>query len=83
MFGQHHHAAFGGITADDFESVAKMFSDDRDDIPFNVTRYLNYDEMKKRKIKGKDIVKETVVVMAKDREMAAKMVTNAVEAEPI
>ena len=74
---------FKEITADEFESIAKMFSDDRDDIPFNVTRYLNYDEMKKRKIKGKDIVKETVIVMAKDREMAAKMVTNAVEAEPI
>ena len=78
-----NHMQFRTISSDEFEAIAHLFDDDRDDIPFKVTRYLDYDEMKARKIKRKHLVKETIEVMAKDIEDAGKKVTNAIEVEMV
>lgn len=74
---------FREISDDEFERMAEMFRDDRDEIPFKVTRYLSYDEMKKcKKTRSKQPVKDTVQVMARDCEEAMSKVTNAIEVEP-
>lgn len=75
---------FYEISEDMFGEVSAMFSDDRETVPFKVTRYLTYQEMKDKKIKWKDKpVEESVTVMAKDLHEAAKMVDNAVSVEPV
>ena len=74
---------FKEIPQQEFEDVARLFLDDREDIPFRVTRYLTCDEIKERKIKEDGLVKETVEVMARDMREAAKKVVNAIEVERI
>lgn len=70
---------FKEINKDDFVRVAKLFFDDRDDIPFEVTRFLDEKEIKERKIKKKFLVKETVTVMAKDYTEAFAKTKNAID----
>ena len=75
---------FYEISADTFGEVSAIFADDREPVPFKVTRYLTYQEMKDRKVKWKDkLVEESVTVMAKDSHEAAKMVDNAISVEPV
>lgn len=74
---------FKEIPQQEFKDVARLFLDDREDIPFRVTRYLTCDEIKERKIKEDGLVKETVEVMARDMREAAKKVVNAIEVERI
>ena len=73
---------FKEISQDEFESVARLFRDDREDIPFKVRRFMDFDEMKQRKIKGKKFAEETVIVMAKDADCAAKKTSNVLSVEP-
>ncbi len=74
---------FREITKSEFISVSQLFADDREDVPFKVTRYLDYDEMKSRKLKGGTLVTETIEVMAKDIEEASKKVTNVHTVVPV
>ena len=73
------HIQFKEIAKKDFDRVAKLFQDDRSEITFIATRYLTWDEMKKRKIKGSEPVKEDVKVMAKDMQDACKKLTNVID----
>ena len=78
---------FKEITEEEFNQMARLFQDDRDDREFKVTRYLDADELKSRKrserknlIKvGRYLTKEIVTVMAKDSDEAMKKCTNAIE----
>lgn len=79
---------FREISESEMESVVRLFKDDRDDRPFKVTRYLTYEEIKERKVKGKKVkkteerlVQEEVVVMAKDIDEAAKVLPNTINVE--
>ena len=80
---------FKEITDEEFNQMARLFRDDRDDREFKVTRYLDADELKSRKrserknlIKiGRYLAKEIVTVMAKDSEEAMNKCTNAIEVE--
>ena len=76
------HIQFKEISEEEFNRVAGLFVDDRDDMEFLVTRYLSYEEMKKkRKSTRKGLVKEQVTVMAKDGDEAMKKVENAIDVE--
>lgn len=80
---------FKEITEEEFNQMARLFQDDRDDREFKVTRYLDADELKSRKrserknlIKaGRHLTKEIVTVMAKDSEDAMTKCTNAIEVD--
>lgn len=77
---------FREITEEDFKAVADLFTDDREPVPFKVTRYLNYEEMKSRRLltkyrKEKTLLTETVVVPALDVSDACTKVTNVKEVE--
>ena len=73
---------FKEITKEEFERVSELFMDDREDRPYLVTRYLSYEEMKKkRKSPKKGLVKEQVTVMAKEAEEALKKVENSIDVE--
>lgn len=75
---------FREITKQDFDAVVSVFEDDRDPIDFKVTRYMDYDEMKAKFPKRKrfdHLMKETVVVKAKDAHDAYSSVKNAIEVE--
>lgn len=81
---------FKEISKIDFDSVARLFDDDRTEIPFKVTRAFMYEEVKERKVKGKTVKnvkeflkKEDVTVMAKDIEDAAKMLPNTISVERV
>lgn len=70
---------FREITEEVYNSVAGLFTDDRDDIPFNVTRFLDYEEIKKKHLtRSKTLPQETVSVMAKDADEAMAKVRNAI-----
>ena len=72
---------FREITEEAFNSVAGLFTDDRDEIPFKVTRFLDYEEIKKKHLtRSKALPQETVSVMAKDAEEAMGKVKNAIAA---
>ena len=74
-------------SADEFNSVAALFNDDRDEIPFEVRRMLTMEEMEERRIKAKRkrIKVESVweTVMARDSSEAMKKVENAIEVRPV
>ena len=80
---------FKEITEEEFNQMARLFRDDRDDREFKVTRYLDVDELKSRKrserknlIKtGRYHTKEIVTVIAKDSEEAMNKCTNAIEVQ--
>ena len=75
---------FREITKQEFDAVVSMFEDDRDPIDFKVTRFMDYDEMKAKFPKRKrfaNLIKETVVVKAKDAHDAYCSVKNAIEVE--
>lgn len=73
---------FREISDEEFDRMADLFRDDRDDRAYRVTRYLSADEMKARKKSlRKGMAKETVTVMAKDAEAAYKKCTNAIDVE--
>ena len=75
---------FKEIGKDEFESVKQLFADDRDEMQFKVTRYLTWDEIKKKKkTRCKGPVKDTVIVTARDHQEAGEKVVNAVDAELI
>lgn len=78
-YNHMRHIQFKEIAKKEFDRVAKLFQDDRSDITFIATRYLTWDEMQKRKIKGSDPVKEDVKVMAKDMKEACQKLTNVVD----
>lgn len=78
-YNNMRHIQFKEITKKKFESVRKLFQDDRSEIPFIVTRYLTWSEMKDRKIKGSDLVKEDVKVMARDMKEASKKLENTID----
>jgi hypothetical protein len=70
---------FREITEQVYNSVASLFTDDRDDIPFNVTRFLDYEEIKEKHLtRSKTLPQETVSVMAKDADEAMAKVRNAI-----
>ena len=78
---------FREISEEEFRSVASMFTDDRDDIPFKVQRFLTPEESKERarNTKGRrrgrtaKLEEEVVTVMARDAKEALGKVTNAVD----
>lgn len=75
---------FREITEQEFDAVVSMFEDDRDPIDFKVTRFMDYDEMKAKFPKRKrffNLMKETVVVKAKDADEAYSGIKNAIEVE--
>ena len=79
---------FKEISKLDFDSVARLFDDDRTEIPFKVTRAFMYEEVKERKEKGKTvkkvkefIKKEDVTVMAKDIEEARNILPDTISVE--
>ena len=81
---------FKEISKLDFDSVARLFDDDRTEIPFKVTRAFIYEEVKERKVKGKTvkkvkefIKKEDVTVMAKDIEEAGNILPDTISVERI
>lgn len=81
---------FKEISKLDFDSVARLFDDDRTEIPFKVTRAFMYEEVKERKVKGKTvkkvkefIKKEDVTVMAKDIEEARNILPDTISVERI
>ena len=78
-YNNMRHIQFKEITKPKFESVRKLFEDDRSEIPFIVTRYLTWKEMQDRKIKGSDLVQEEVKVMARDMHEASKKLENIVD----
>jgi hypothetical protein len=79
-YNNMRHIQFKEITKKEFERVAKLFQDDRSEIPFIVTRYLTWDEMKRRNlIDGTEPVKEEVKVMAKDMKEASQILPNVIE----
>lgn len=79
-YNNMRHIQFKEITKKEFERVSKLFQDDRSEIPFIVTRYLTWEEMKRRNlIDGTEPVKEDVKVMAKDMLEASKKLENIVE----
>lgn len=70
---------FREITEEVFNSVAGLFTDDRDEIPFKVTRFLDYEEIKEKHLtRSKTLPQETVSVMAKDADEAMAKVRNAI-----
>ena len=78
---------FREITETEFKAVADLFTDDRESVPFKVTRYLDYEEMKSRGLlpkyrKEKTLLTETVIVQALDVADACTKVTNVNEVEP-
>ena len=78
-YNNMRHIQFKEITKKEYERVAKLFHDDRSEIPFIVTRYLTWEEMKRRNlINGTEPVKEDVKVMAKDMLEASKKLENIV-----
>lgn len=81
---------FKEISKLDFDSVARLFDDDRTEIPFKVTRVFMIEEVKERKVKGKTvkkvkefIKKEDVTVMAKDIEEARNILPDTISVERI
>lgn len=75
---------FREITKQEFDAVVSMFEDDRDPIDFKVTRFMDYDEMKAKFPKRKrfnHLIKETVVVKAKDAHDAYCGIKNAINVE--
>lgn len=74
---------FKEITAKEFGAVVSLFEDDRDSREYLVTRYLTDEEMAKRHLKRKRVVKEEVVVMARDAEEARNKLSNTLNAEAI
>ena len=79
-YNNMRHIQFKEISKKKFDSVAKMFQDDRSEIPFMVTRYLTWSEMKERNlIDGTDPVKEEVKVMARDIKEASNKLENIVD----
>lgn len=71
---------FAEITSAEFGSVAKLFEDDRDSMPFQVTRYLDYEEILKRtgKKRFEKMMHETITIVARDSDEAAAATTNVV-----
>ena len=81
---------FKEISKMEYDGVAKLFADDRDDRPYKVKRYFVNKEVTERKVKGQVVqkVKERVVteeveVMAKDIDAASKMLPNTINVERI
>lgn len=81
---------FKEISKLDFDSVARLFDDDRTEIPFKVTRAFMYEEVNERKVKGKTVKnvkeflkKEDVTVMAKDIEEARNILPGTISVERI
>lgn len=81
---------FKEISKMEYDGVAKLFADDRDDRPYKVKRYFVNKEVKVRKVKGQvvqkikeHVVTEEVEVMAKDIDAASKMLPNTISVERI
>ena len=79
---------FREITEEEFKAVADLFTDDREPVPFKVTRYLNYEEMKSRRLltkyrKEKTLLTETVIVPALDVADAYTKAENVNDVEPM
>ena len=73
---------FKEITEKEFNAVAELFTDNREELVFNVKRYLSVEEMRERKLlKRKKLVQETIEVLAKDSDEAYSKTTNALEVE--
>lgn len=80
------HIQFKEIGKLEYEGVARLFEDDREDRAFRVIRCLSYEEIKARKGRKKvkeTLVKEEVEVMAKDIDAASKMLPNTINVERI
>lgn len=74
-----HRMQFREITEEEFNGIADLFVDDREDVPFKVTRFLTYEEIKKKHLtRSKTLPQETVSVLAKDAEEAMGKVSNAI-----
>lgn len=67
---------FREISKLDFEMMAMQFRDDRDPIPFNVTRFVEVEVTNNRKRKRTEFKKEVTTVMAMDEYEARNMMTN-------
>ena len=74
-----HRMQFREITEEEFNGIAALFADDREDVPFKVTRFLTYEEIKKKHLtRSKTLPQETVSVLAKDAEEAMDKVSYAI-----
>lgn len=67
---------FREILKSEFEMWAMLFRDDREPIPFNVTRFVEVEVMNNRRRKNTEFKKEVTTVMARDEDEARNMMTN-------
>ena len=67
---------FREILKPEFEMWAMLFRDDREPIPFNVTRFVEVEVMNNRRRKNTEFKKEVTTVMARDEDEARNMMTN-------
>lgn len=67
---------FREILKSEFEMWAMLFRDDREPIPFNVTRFVKVEVTNNRRRKNTEFKKEVTTVMARDEDEARNMMTN-------
>lgn len=74
---------FREILKSEFEMWAMLFKDDREPIPFNVTRFVEVEVTNNRKRKRTEFKKEVTRVMAMDVDEARNMMTNVISVERV
>lgn len=72
---------FKEILKSEFEMWAMLFRDDREPIPFNVTRFVEVEVTNNRKRKRTEFKKEVTRVLARDEDEAGNMMTNVISVE--
>ena len=77
---------FREINKTEFDSITELFSDDREPIPFRVTRILSYPELKARRLltkarRSREVLQETVTVEARDPREAYSITENAISVD--
>ena len=74
---------FREISKSEFEMWAMLFRDDREPIPFNVTRFVEVEVMNNRRRKRTEFKEEVTRVMARDEVEASNMMTNVLSVERV
>jgi len=77
---------FREITREEFDSISELFSDDREPIPFQVTRIIPFQELKARRLltkarRSREMLQETVTVQARDPREAYSLTENAISVD--
>lgn len=77
---------FREITKEEFDSISELFSDDREPIPFRVTRIIPFQELKARRLltkarRSREMLQETVTVQARDPREAYSITENAISVD--